>query len=99
MEFEEPSKTGFTIYSKSGCPNCLKVKRFLEEQKLEYVLISCDEFLIDNKTQFLLFIKNIANTECNFFPMVFYNKEFIGGFKETKEYVEKLLINFENENF
>ena len=29
MEFEKPSDTDFTVYSKSGCPNCSIVKKIL----------------------------------------------------------------------
>ena len=34
MEIEEPLKTGFTVYSKSGCPNCTKVKKLLTEKRV-----------------------------------------------------------------
>ena len=33
MEFIEPDKKGFTIYSKSGCPNCLTAKKIIKENK------------------------------------------------------------------
>ena len=33
MSFEEPISKGFTIYSKSGCPNCRNVKNLLTKKK------------------------------------------------------------------
>ena len=36
-----------------------------------------------------------ANTEVKQFPMIFNNGEFIGGFAETKEYIEKNCLAFE----
>ena len=34
MSFTEPSKEGFTIYTKSGCPNCTKVKHLFKEKNI-----------------------------------------------------------------
>ena len=100
MEFEEPIKSGFTIYSKSGCINCSKVKSLLKEKKLFFSVIDCDEYIIENKEDFLLFIKDKANREYKMFPMVFYDGSFIGGYTETQEYTDKLLLSFEeNLNF
>ena len=32
MEFTLPDSKGFTVYSKSGCPNCNIVKQFIKEK-------------------------------------------------------------------
>ena len=53
MENKKPQLSGFTIYSKSGCPNCLKVKKLVNEKKKEYVVFNCDEELIEDKEGFL----------------------------------------------
>jgi len=100
MEFEEPAKSGFTVYSKSGCINCNKVKSLLKEKNLIFSVIDCDEYIIENKEDFLLFIKEKANREYKMFPMVFYDGSFIGGYSDTQEYIDKLLLFFEeNLNF
>ena len=91
MEIEEPFKTGFTVYSKSGCPNCTKVKKLLIEKKVFFVDIDCDDYIIEDKEKFLLFIKERANKEYKTFPMVFNDGNFIGGFTETQDYFNKLL--------
>jgi len=95
MEFEKPNKIGFTIYSKSGCPNCNKVKALLKEKKLLFNVVDCDEYLIENKDNFLLFIEKIAKQSCRVFPMVFNDATFIGGFNETKDFIDKILLSFE----
>ena len=91
QEYIEPAANNYTIYTKSGCPNCTKVKKFLES-KLETenpLIVDCDEWLIEDKPAFLEFIREKARKECKTFPMVFYNGEFIGGFDEIKTYKEK----------
>ena len=99
MEFEEPLQNGFTVYSKSGCINCTKVKKLLTENKSFFVVIDCDEYIIEDKDNFLLFIKERANKEYKTFPMVFNNGVFVGGFNETQEYFNKLLQFDENADF
>ena len=99
MEIEEPFKTGFTVYSKSGCPNCTKVKKLLTEKTVFFVEIDCDDYIIEDKEKFLLFIKERANKEYKTFPMVFNDGNFIGGFTETQDYFNKLLSFDEKTDF
>ena len=91
MEFVEPILEQFTIYSKSGCPNCKKVKTLLEEKKIKFTVIDCDDYIVESKEDFLEFIKKHASKEIKQFPITFDNKKFIGGFLETKIYIEKEL--------
>ena len=86
MEFPIPEKDQITVYSKSGCINCTKVKTMLKEKGLEFTIIDCDEFILENKEEFLAFIKNMVGKEYRMFPMVFRNSEFIGGYNETVSY-------------
>jgi len=96
----EPLKSGVTIYSKSGCNNCVNVKNLLKDYKVKHTdinfnIIDCDEYLIEDKSGFLSFIQNKANEKRKIFPIVFINEKLIGGFTETKEYFEKTYLNFE----
>jgi len=91
MEFPQPQKGLFTVYSKSGCINCTKVKNLLKDKNLLFNVVDCDEFILENKEEFLLFIKNLIGREYRMFPMVFDNTKFIGGFNETNKYFEQLL--------
>ena len=96
MEFEKPNESGFTIYSKSGCPNCLKIKSLLKEKKLILNIVDCDEYIFEDKSSFLFFMNQLANKEVKMFPMIFYDGKFIGGFSETKDFVDKLLLSFDD---
>ena len=91
MDFESPAIDGFTIYSKSGCLMCTKAKDLLKSKSLTYKMIDCDEYLIEDRDNFLLFMKNLANKEITSFPIVCYNGAFIGAYKETFDQVEKRL--------
>jgi glutaredoxin len=105
MIFEEPFENNFTIYSKSGCVNCRKLKDLLKSYCFDYEIIDCDDYLLEDKDNFLLFIKSYSIVEWKSFPIVFFNGKFIGGLQETKEYletfktIEKTNLDFTNENF
>lgn len=96
MEIIKPNKEGFTIYSKSGCPNCTSVKKFIKEKNYFFTEINCDEYILEDKEKFIKFIEKIAETSYKTFPMVFYNGKFIGGFTHTTEFINKLLLSFED---
>ncbi len=99
MEFERPKENQYTIYSKSGCPNCFKAKDLLKENKLTYNIINCDEYLLENKEEFLEFIQNISNGICiNIFPIIFYNNLLVGGYKELQENIKQKDFSL-NEDF
>jgi glutaredoxin len=90
MEFDTPAPDGFTIYSKSGCLMCTKVKDLLKSKSMAYVIIDCDEYLIEERDNFLLFMKELANQEIKVFPIVYHNGAFVGSYKETLTLVETL---------
>ena len=98
--FKKPSEaTQYTVYSKSGCPNCKKVKELLKTKNLLFTIIDCDEYLIETKPEFLQFIQDLTSQEWKTFPIVF-NKDsrLIGGFIDTKLYLEQQL-DFTDESF
>jgi glutaredoxin len=90
MEYKRPNESGFTIYSKSGCLQCSKVKTLLQDNKLNFTMVDCDEYILEDKQSFLLFINSMANRDIKMFPIIFYNGTFIGGYTETKDRVDKL---------
>lgn len=96
MEITEPSKNGFTVYSKSGCNNCTSVKKLIKESNFLITEINCDEYILEDKEAFLNFIEIKAETSYKTFPMVFYEEKFIGGLTHTTEYINKLLLSFED---
>lgn len=95
--FQLPNKDIFTIYTKTKCDYCRKVKLLLEDNDIEYVVINCDNYLANNRDDFLSFIKDVSCRDWKTFPIVFDDKEkFIGGFTETQKYLEKKL-NFDGD--
>ena len=99
MDFIKPLQEGFTIYSKSGCPNCMKIKNLLIKNKLQFTIINCDEYLLENKTEFLFFIREHSKVECKTFPIIFHNGIFISSFTEAEKLIEKLCLFSFDENF
>lgn len=97
--YEEPSQTGFTIYSKSGCKNCLIAKNFLSMRSIEFNVINCDDYLIENRDGFITFINTIAKHPTGNFPKIFKDGNYIGSYKETKELVDKTLVFEDNLDF
>ena len=95
MMFELPSEQKFTIYSKSGCINCRKVKDLLKNNNLEYEIVDCDDYLLEDKDNFLLFIQSYSVSNWKSFPMVFHDGKFIGGYDETVKYLDKITTSFD----
>lgn len=98
--FIQPSTTSYTIYSKSGCPNCKKAKDLLASKQIPFTTIDCDEYLLENKESFLLFIQELTSQVWKSFPIVFNNDgNFVGGFIDTREYLEKKREQVESLDF
>ncbi len=97
LEYFTPIENGYTIYGKSGCPNCNKAKNLLKESAKTFIYVSCDEYLLEDKERFLVFIENIATNKVSLFPMIFYNKCYIGSFEQLKTHLNKLSINFDED--
>jgi len=96
-EFAKPTQDGYTIYTKSNCPFCTKVKVLLSMESP--TIIDCDNYLSKDRDGFLEFIKGQASKEYKTFPMVFHNGEFIGGYTDTKSYVDKVVAFTECDEF
>jgi glutaredoxin len=91
MEFTEPLDKGFTIYTKSGCPNCMKVKKLLNDKNILFITVDCDNYLIEEKDNFLSFMKLKSNSENKTFPIIFHDSIFVGGYQEIVQFIDKLL--------
>jgi len=90
--YQEPFENSFTIYTKSCCKFCTEVKKLLKKENIFFQVIDCDDYIIENKQNFLNFIQKITNSNIKTFPIVFNDKkEFIGGYLDTEKYVESKL--------
>jgi glutaredoxin len=90
QKFEKPKTVGYTVYSKSGCPNCIKIKNILKKANAPFSVIDCDEYLIESKEEFLKFIEETAEKSVRVFPMVFFERKFIGGCQDAEYHHIKL---------
>lgn len=96
MDFVEPTKLHFTIYSKKECNYCKKVKTLLDEYEFFYTIINCDEYLVEHREQFIQFIKSNAgaNAEIKSFPIVFHEGIYVGNYFDTIKYIDTYLSFF-----
>lgn len=82
----ELSNQGWTIFTKNDCLYCKKVKILVPEARF----IESDTFLAENRDVFLATLDTWTGKEYRKFPMVFLEKRFIGGYTETKTYVDDM---------
>lgn len=70
----------FTVYSKSGCPYCVKVKQLLEQANLNHVVYDLDDHFTKEQ-----FYKEFG--EGSTFPQVVLNDQHLGGCADTVRYL------------
>ena len=63
MQFETPTQIGFTIYSKSNCSFCTKVKQLLTDNQIFFLEILTDEYLFPMVFNNGEFIGGFTDTE------------------------------------
>jgi glutaredoxin len=87
----QEEETEYIIYTKSRCSFCVKLKDFLKKEGKTFSEQNCDELLKNeyNKTHFLNWVKSTTNKNWNTFPIVFRYDEFIGGYTETCDYINR----------
>ena len=77
---------GYTILTKDGCEWCTKAKELVPQAHF----IPCDNLLKD-RDSFFAHVDQLTGQEYRTFPMVFYDKEFVGGNKEVKYKIDSEL--------
>ena len=91
MEYEKPLNNIYTIYTKSNCKYCILAKELLNNEN--FTVIDCDKYIDIDKDNFLNFIKSLTNIDYKTFPIIFFDKKFIGGYSNLTIYFEKNKIN------
>ena len=71
-------------------------KKMLKDKNLIFNVVDCDDYIIEDKENFLLFIKDLSQREIKQFPIIFHDGVIVGGYKETKELLDKLFLSFDN---
>ena len=82
------------IFTKQKCSYCTRAKVLLPQARI----IHCDDWLKQDRETFLAQMDSISGAKPRTFPMVFINGKYIGGYVETKKYIDELecfaLVNF-----
>ena len=77
---------GYTILTKDGCKWCVKVKELLPDAK--YIVCNIPGDASEEREAFFKEVDALSGTAPRTFPMVFYNKRFIGGYVQTKNKID-----------
>ncbi len=70
------------VYSLSTCPWCKKVKRFLEEKKVQYDVVDVDLTQGEEQKMALEEVEKLTGKRA--FPVTVINDQVIQGFKEEE---------------
>jgi len=72
----------YTVYTKSKCSYCDKIKELMEQcnENVNYIL--CDEWLTTKRILFLNIMRVKTQKDEITFPLVFYEGTYIGGWNE-----------------
>tara|TARA_R110000787_G_scaffold4862_6_gene18475 strand:- start:4074 stop:4325 length:252 start_codon:yes stop_codon:yes gene_type:complete len=73
----------YVIYGKTGCLDCIEVKKYLTEEGKRYDYTDCDKLLKIDREGFIKVMKEKTGRDTIRFPLVFFNTKYIGGFNET----------------
>ena len=74
----------------------LYCKKILQDKNFIFNVVNCDDYIIEDKELFLLFIKDLSEREIKQFPIIFYDGVIVGGYNETKEFINKFFLSFED---
>lgn len=83
MDVPPPDQDGFTVFTKRDCSYCDKVKLLLPGASI----VPCDSFLA-YRDAFLSIMDQRTGQAYRTFPMVFHNGVFLGGYEDTKRYLD-----------
>ena len=84
MNFLQISDTPslYTVYTKSKCFYCDKIKELMSVSGENVEYVSCDEWLATKRTHFLNIMKLKTQKENVTFPIVFFEGKYVGGCNE-----------------
>lgn len=90
-QWNELLKNRILILSKPNCPFCYKVKDLFTSLQMPFFEFDCRNLLQtpESKAFFLEQIHSLAKRPYSTFPMVFIEREFIGGYTDVGIYLEK----------
>ena len=84
----------YTVYTKSNCPYCEKIKILMDEYGENVNYITCDEWLITKRILFLNIMRVKTQKDEITFPIVFFEGNYLGGFNEYEMKMKVKMVNF-----
>ena len=84
----------FVIYCKINCPQCDRAKKLL--QKEQKIIINCDNFLENDRENFIITMRRKTGLEKIVFPLIFIDDDFLGGIEEL---VEHMMFELDADDF
>ena len=88
MNYLRPMDNMYTIYTKPGCIYCKMAMELLNNKNKSIDEVPCEEYIAHSKPQFFQFIRELSGSNHSTFPVVFFHGKFIGGYTETKSFLE-----------
>ena len=88
MDYLRPMDNMYTIYTKPGCIYCKMAIELLQTSTQSIDEVPCEEYIAHSKPLFFQFIRELSGSNHRTFPIVFVNGRFIGGYTETKSFLE-----------
>jgi glutaredoxin len=91
-KYPAPSESGYTIYSITGCDYCDKSKKLIKNNLKECKTNNCDKYVstLRDSDEFYAFMNKHTIKSYKYFPMIFYDNKFIGGYQELMSHVKKV---------
>jgi glutaredoxin len=85
----------YTIYTKSECVYCDRVKEVLKTEHT--VIVNCDEILEQSRDEFLTIMDSLTHKHHRTFPFVFHHTTFIGGCDDVVHYLKNNRLSFDDD--
>lgn len=80
------------IYTKNGCNFCLKAKNLLNHYNIPFTIIEIND---TNKETIYKQLDKHTN-KYRYFPIIFFKKQFIGGYTELEKYIQTYIKSCKN---
>ena len=86
-----PSDKGFTIYSITECKYCSYAIKLLNKKGKTCKIVKCDDYIkrLRDYDAFNNFMIKYTKKPYPYFPKIFSNGKFIGGYKELQIFLNK----------
>jgi glutaredoxin len=82
-------KDNIVVVSLKGCDSCIEAKKLLDSKKMKFKNVEYEMSDTESKNLWNNFILNTLKKEHKTFPKIFINNNFIGGFNDLQQLLDK----------